>query len=638
MTRGIYRTISLFMSIVLMIYGCSTYIIAANAKTDTGSLNTYDGKYPVKWDLTKIYASKKEWNADYDKAMKLIDKYEDYKGTLNTAENIYNYFKFAYMSELTELEKKLLGYVSLGMILDSTDSYYSELNSQIDSLFLKEKQMSVFAEPEIFSLSLEQRKKIFSDPIFENMDQFLKKYSDPEYVFLDEKEGNILATVSAITGYGNTLYNILMGTEIPYPMITMPDGTETELTDQLYDDIVESSEYDDDFKVYANELMSSRLDGYKNTLITLLEENCTETYVNAQLNKYDTTLEYELSLDDLDKKLYDQLLESANKGIPELQRYYNVHKKALGLKDQYSFHLSKNVSDFNPGKTDYDTAVDEVRESLSVLGEDYIAAFDKIVKGGQVDVYPAKNKVAGNAFKCDIDKMPYVYFNYNGSFEDVRTVAHEMGHAVYDAYSNKYQSEINANPSTFTHEVASTVNELIFCTYKINNAKNDDEKLYYLENLLNMYSTYFFTTMWMAELEDYMYKQVESGAGLNADAVGEKYIELLKKYRGDSVVANTKHPYGFMDYSHFFDDPYYFYQYAADVSYASSIAQRISNKEKGAAEEYIEFLKLGGSKEPATLLSKAGIDPHSEKTYEYALNYYKGLVDEYEILTNKLKN
>ena len=47
--------------------------------------------YPVRWDLESVYASAEEWNADYDRAMELLDRYDSFRGTLHDAKNIYEY-------------------------------------------------------------------------------------------------------------------------------------------------------------------------------------------------------------------------------------------------------------------------------------------------------------------------------------------------------------------------------------------------------------------------------------------------------------------------------------------------------------------------------------------------------------------
>lgn len=163
----------------------------------------------------------------------------------------------------------------------------------------------------------------------------------------------------------------------------------------------------------------------------------------------------------------------------------------------------------------------------------------------------------------------------------------------------------------------------------MNHATNDDEKLYYLENLLTMFNSAFFTQMLFAEFEDKMYQTVESGMSLDAEELSDTYMELMELYYGDTLKQFPDKRYGWATIPHFYY-VYYVYQYASSVTYVASIAERISSGEEGAAEDYISFLKLGRSACPEVLLGTAGIDPLEKETYDKALAYYKGLVDEYE--------
>ena len=189
-------------------------------------------------------------------------------------------------------------------------------------------------------------------------------------------------------------------------------------------------------------------------------------------------------------------------------------------------------------------------------------------------------------------------------------------------------------PTIFTQEVASTTNELLYYTYKMQNASSDDEKLYYLENVLSMFSGTFFIQMWYAEFEDYLYQIVESGSALDAETLSDKWMELMKLYRGDAMKFYPDSRYAWADIPHFYYC-YYVYQYASSVAYASSIAERILSGEEGAVEDYISFLKRGASGSPQDLLSTAGIDPLSEETYKAAETYFGNLVNEYETLVEK---
>lgn len=587
---------------------------------------------PTVWNLESIYASVEEWQADYDSVMGMLDACESYRGTLNTAQNIYDFFQFAILSEMPQKMSKLGMYVSLGNSLDPTDAVFLNLQSQLSAMTVKFAQDSAFVDPEIYALPLEKRVEIFSDPLFEGWAYALRDYVNPDAEPFSEEVSQALVTKSIGDGYAEQIFNILNSVEVPEPVITMPDGTQQPLTDALYDDICYSGKYDDEFKAQANQLILTKPKGFVHTFAALLEENALQAYAAAQLANYDTTREYALSAYDLDPEVYDMLIEAAHDGAGEYRRYLAAHARGLGLTEQYPYQTAETVSDFNPGKMDYEDAVAEVEEALSVLGEDYIDQFDAIIKSGQVDVYPTDTKVSG-AFETrpSLEYLPWVLFNYSGYSRDVSTIAHEMGHAMYEVYAGQNQPVFYASPTSFTQEIASTTNELLYYTYKMEHAENDDEKLYYLENLLEMFSGTFFSQMLYAEFEDMMYQNVEAGGALDAEMLSDTWTTLLELYRGDTVIMYPDGRYNWATVPHFYY-VYYVYQYAADVCYAASIVERITAGEAGAVEDYLSFLKLGASDSPVELLKTAGIDLLSEKTYKSALAYFSGLVDEYERL------
>lgn len=619
------KILALFLTLALLL---SVMVSAAAENT-----------LPTMWDLTSIYTSVDEWQADYDTVMEMLNDYEQYRGKLNNAQNIYDYLQFAYFTELTRLQNKLTLYANLGSSLDSTDPVFSRLNTQLNAMNVKEAQLTAFADPEIFSLSMEEREAIFSDPLFEDFSYALKGYTDPKSQPMGEEANNAMATISMALGYPYMAFERMEYVEMPYPTITMPDGTVQELTDASYDDIVYSDEYSREFKAEASKLYGSRARNYINTMATLLEGNAKQAYASALLSHFETTREAQLDAYDVNPAVYDMLIECAHEGIADYQRYFRAHARGLGLDEQYPFDMATYVSDFNPGKIEYEDAVAEVIDALGVLGEDYIETFKTILSSGHVDVYPTDTKTTG-AFETQpsYDYLPWVLFNYNGYSSDVSTIAHEMGHAMYDALTTENQPKQYRSPTIFTQEVASTTNELIYYNYKMSHAADDDEKLYYLQNALDLFTGTFFGQVLFAEFEDYFYRIVEAGDALDGEALSDKYFELLNTYRGDSVVSFPETRYRWADIPHFYY-VYYVYQYATSISYAASIAQGILNGKENAVEDYLNFLKAGHSADPQTLLSIAGIDPLNAETYHAAMDYFKGLVDEYERLVDaKLQN
>ena len=614
------KGLALFLTLALLL----SAVVAASA----------EGALPTTWDLTSVYASVDEWQADYDTVMEMLDNYEHYRGKLNNARGIYDYLQFSSYSELTRLQNKLSLYAHLGSSLDSTDPVFAQLNAKLSAMSVREAQLTAFADPEIFALPIEEREAIFSDPLFADYTYAVKRYTDPKSQPLGEEANAAMATISMALGYPYKTYQRMEYVEMPYPTVTMPDGTDRKLTEVAYNDIIHSDEYSREFKVEASKLISSRARNYINTMATLLEGNAKQAYANALLSHFETTREARLYDYDVNPAVYDMLIESAHEGIEDYQRYYRAHARGLGLDEQYSFDMATYVSDFNPGKIAYEDAVAEVIDALGVLGEDYIETFKAIITSGHVDVYPTDTKTTG-AFETQpsTDYLPWVLFNYNGYSNDVSTIAHEMGHAMYDALATEAQPKQYRNPTVFTQEVASTTNELIYYNYKVSHAADDDEKLYYLQNALELFTRTFFNQVLFAEFEDYFYQLVEAGDALDGEALSDKYLELLNAYRGDSVVSFPETKYRWADIPHFYY-VYYVYQYATSIAYAASIAEGILGGKENAVEDYLSFLKAGRSADPQTLLSIAGVDPLKEETYRAAMDYFGGLVDEYERLVD----
>lgn len=644
MRKNFKRLIAASMMVVMTLTSCGKATVPENTATEANSAEENSAasastsvaagkeKYPVTWDLESIYASEEEWQADYDKVMSMLDGYDQFRGKLDNAQTIYDYFQFAYFTELTSIQCKLIMYAKLGNGLDATDPVFKNMLAKLDNMSREESQKNAFADTEIFAIPLEEREKIFSDPIFGENTYWLEQYVDPDYEPLTEDETLIVSTLSMGMGYGEDIFEILNNVELPYPNIKMPNGKMMELNDELYYEIIYSPKYTDKFKAEANQVYLTRYKSFANTFAALLEENCAQAYANALLEGYDTTMDYAFSAYDLDTEVFDMLVDAAHEGTKEYQRYLKLHADALGLEEQYPYNMAVSVSDYPGEMVSYDDAVDEVIEALGVLGDDYTDHFTKIITSGHVDVYPTDTKSTGAyETKPSSDYLPWVLFNYEGYTDDVSTIAHEMGHAVYDLYSTENQPSQYQNPTIFTQEVASTTNELLYYTYKMENAQDDEEKLFYLENAISMFAGTFFTQMMYSEFEDYMYKVVESGEALDPEDLGDKWAELLELYRGDAIIYFPDSRYQWASIPHLYYQ-YYVYQYSADVAYAASIAQRITTGEEGAVDEYLDFLKLGGSASPVDLLSEAGIDPLDKATYDEALNYFTSLVDEYERL------
>ena len=188
------KFVAITLTIALFITGCGNW----NYKTpdaiedqDVATATIEEGKYPVSWDLSSVYSGEEEWMEDYDKVLEMYKGYDEFIGKLNTPEVISDYFNYAYFGELTRIQEKLGTYVNLLGLLDTTNPLYKRLSSNYNDLLNKEDEYNGFADDELFPLSFEERKEIFSDPIFGDDTRWLSRYLTEDFTPLSEDEEEI---------------------------------------------------------------------------------------------------------------------------------------------------------------------------------------------------------------------------------------------------------------------------------------------------------------------------------------------------------------------------------------------------------------------------------------------------------------
>ena len=285
-------------------------------------------------------------------------------------------------------------------------------------------------------------------------------------------------------------------------------------------------------------------------------------------------------------------------------------------------------------KYTFEEAKNIVLEALSVLGDDYINNLSKAFTERWIDKYNNKGKRGGAYSSGFYDTKPYLLLNFEGKYEDVTTLAHELGHSMHTYYSCANQPYNLSSYNIFVAEVASTVNELLLVHYLLNKSEDKEEKLFLLNQLMELYKGTIFRQVMFAEFERDMHKDVENGEILTNEYLSTKYYELVKKYFGKNVVCDELIKNEWMRIPHFYYD-FYVYKYAIGLSCATKIAHGILNKKEGALESYLNFLKTGGSMHPADELKVAGVDIFDDKLYTEAIEKFDSYIDSFKKIKKK---
>lgn len=586
-----------------------------------------ENKY--EWKLSDIYKSKEDFEKDKESLNKKLEEIVKYKGSLeDSSDNIYNYYKL--YEEIVEIICKLYSYGMLRYHKNMADSKGIPIFKKVQALDSNIDEVTAFAVPELTEMDTEKLKKYL------NEDKRLEAYSKTINDIIESKKHilskdveEVLAKFSnVLIGYKNT-YEIFTNTEINFTPIKDEDGNLVEINEDSAGKYLNSPNRE--VRKATHHSLVSEYQKYINTLTELYLNNVKQDTKIANLRNYKSSLEKAVDNDEASVKVYDTLLKTVNENLNINHRYTSLKKKLLNVDELHMYDMNYNPFSSKSSLTDIETAEKEVLEALKPMGKEYVSKIEEAFNSNWMDVYPSPNKM-GSAYNMNSYGVhPYVLMNYTGTNFDVSSIAHEFGHAMHSYYSSKNQNALNYSYSKLLAEMASTINEILFAEYKIKSTEDKETKKELLYNRINTVRATLMAQTMLAEFEKEIHSKVEKGENLNTEIIGNYYLELNKKYYGDSLTIDEYNKNNWIRITHFFRN-FYVYTYATGISCSIDIASRILNKEDGLVEKYIDMLKLGGSKKPLEILKTVGIDLEDKKIYENALKFYENDINELEKL------
>ncbi|MBU0756168.1 MAG: oligoendopeptidase F family protein, partial [Planctomycetes bacterium] len=329
---------------------------------------------------------------------------------------------------------------------------------------------------------------------------------------------------------------------------------------------------------------------------------------------------------------YKNLIRTVNENLEPLHRYTRLRKRILGIEDLRGFDLYCSLFPAQDMEIPYEEAVSLVREGLAPLGDDYMKVFSRGMDNGWVDVYENEGKRSG-AYSAGVYGIhPFVLHNYNGTLNNVFTLAHEMGHAMHSYYTHLTQPYIYAGYPIFAAEIASTANEALLMLHLLNKTESRDKKLYLLDFYLDQIRQTFYRQTLFAEFEMCIHEKAEAGETLTADLMDELYGELFRKYYGPELILDDFKAVEWSRIPHFYRN-FYVFSYATGISAGTAFAKKILDEGASARDPYVNTFLSGGSSDYAiNLLREAGLDMTSPEPILATINFFDELLDELEAL------
>lgn len=584
-----------------------------------------------KWDLTKIYKDEKEWQKDFDDVKEKILKVLKYKDSfLSNGKKLYEYLK--YDEEVSRKLEKIYYYAHLNYDADTLDEKYKVMTNKVSDLFTKYNELSSFVVPEILKLDEEKLNTFYKDE--EKLEDY--RFSiENIYRFknhtLDEEKEKMLSNLSKCLSNPEETYEALTDSDFEYDYITDEKGNKVKFNESNYSLFIKSK--DRSVRKKAFEMLHNKYKKYIRTITSTYKGEVENNVVLAKIRNYDSAISASLYSDNVPVDIYDNLIKVVNDNMNVLYDYYDLKKKILSLDRLHMYDTYVEIINKIDKKYSFDEAKEIVIDALSVLGDKYVKNLKKAFDEKWIDIYHSKGKRSGAYSSGNFDVNPYVLLNFEGTLNDVSTLAHELGHSMHTYLSCKNNPYQYSSYEIFVAEVASTVNELLLANYMLKNSKNKDEKLAIINHILDLYKATLYRQTMFAEFEKETHKLREKGEVLTSDLLSNTYYNLVKKYFGPNVLCDDLIRYEWARIPHFYYN-FYVYKYATGISAASYIVDGILNKKEGALENYINFLKTGGSMYPLDELKIAGVNLNSKSVILSAIKTFEKYLKEFKDIYN----
>ena len=575
------------------------------------------------WDLSILYNGfdTEEYKNDMTKMEKLVGEYSDLANeakSLSPAELVTKYVKLN--EALTELVEKLAIYASLRTSANTRDNEAASMLGRIMSITSATAAPTAIIEKAISEIEDLEAVVDSTHELAEFKYLVMNIKRDSKYL-LSDKEENILSRldISGASAWSDLHSNLTSGVSVDY------NGEKITLSS------VRNLAYSPDAEVRkaAYEAELACYDKIKDAVALALNSIKLQVLTECELRGYESPLDKSLYQSRMKRSTLEALLTAMREYLPAFHKYLRAKAKALGHEGALPWYDL-----FAPmGKSDKTYTVDEAKDYLldifAGVDDELYGMVKTAFENRWIDFFPREGKVGG-AFDCGVPsaKQSRVLTNFDGSFSDIVTLAHELGHSFHDRQVFAH-SVINQGYSMPVAETASTFNEVLVMEAAIARATEKEEKIALIESQLmdacqiicDIYSRFLFES---AVFEN---RPMEV---LSPDRMCELMLEAQKAAYGDGLDHDVLHPYMWLFKGHYYSGglSFYNYPYAFGGLFARGLYAKYKTEGKPFVATYKEMLRATSITDVEECALIAGVDLTDPDFWRTGLKSISDRIDE----------
>ncbi len=577
-----------------------------------------------RWNLGSLFPSVEAWNSEREALQAELPKLEALRGSLGEgADALLHGLTVA--DEIDERLDRLFAYAMLKRDENTRDSDAIQRYEQSMNLAVAHGRAASWIAPELLGIPddtllgyIDAEPRL--EPFRRSIEQVIRERPHIRSAEVEE----VLANTGEMAQTPGNVFTFLDNADFNFGKITDSDGNEVNVTKGRYFRFLESR--DRRVRRDAYEAIHRPYLDHRNSLGALLTGTVQRDAFYARVRHYPTTLNAALDPEGIPTEVYTNLVDTIHRYLPLLHRYVSLKKRVLAIDDMHTYDLYVPLVEMPDQNYDYDQGRDLVESALQILGDGYTTPLAEGLRSRWSDVHETPGKRSGAYSLGVYGAHPFVLLNWNGSLNDVFTIAHEYGHAMHSWFSSTTQPHPTYQYTIFVAEVASTFNEQILTDRLLKETDDPRERAYLINDALESIRTTIFRQTQFAEFELLIHRIVENGEGLTPERLTSEYARLVGEYYGPDLVVDDQVSVEWSRIPHFYR-AYYVYQYATGLIAAMALASRVLSGDTDARDRYLTFLGSGSSKDPLDLLIDAGVDLRTAEPYEAAFKTMEQYLD-----------
>ena len=619
---------------ILLLLVISTFLLPAWVQgKDVPERIDIDERY--KWDLSDMYRDTQAWEVDREKFIAALPTLERFRGQLST-DGPTLLAAIEAMQSVETIIANLYVYAGLRSYEDTRVSENAARFSEAQSLYTRYQETLSFFTPELLAIPEQTLSQLLaSTPGLAVYSHYLEEIARMRPYTLSEAEEKLLAMASDPLDKFDSVFTAIDSSDLQFGTVIDSDGNEVELTNSRYGAFLHSTD-----RRVREDAWTGLFKGYNalnHTLAANYEGHVKSRVFFARARGFESRLEHATYVNAIPVEIFNNLLTTAKAGSEPLQRYLELRKEALGVERLEIWDMYAPIVPPTRADISFENAKQLVADALTPLGQEYIDIYWKGFEEGWVDAMANRGKRGGAYSWGTYTSKPYLSMNYEGTLNNVSTLAHEYGHSIHSYLTRSNQPQVYGDYKTFIAEVASMTNEAILMQKMLSEASSAGERAYLLSSYLDEFRGGFYRQASFADFEARAHAKVEAGEALTADVLNNLYAEVFADYYGDAVHANELNKIEWSRIPHFLrSDNFYVYQYSTSFVAATALAKMIIDEGEPARERYLTMLKSGSNDYPVALLKKAGIDMTSTAPIEATIEVFDDLVDQLEVALDEM--